>query len=100
MILEELFDHQACPTAHIQIFLAGDPKQLLVFDKDGTLAKNKCFCADVAPFQTKERVFSKFFETVMQTGLRIQLLTIPHRMTDPSFLETLNLVGTPLFCNT
>lgn len=90
-ILEYIFDDHSLPTSHIQIWFVGDPKQLLCFDQDKTLAKLKCFCADVAPFQN-DGIFSKFFAILLRTGLIVKFLTKAHRMIDPSFLDTLNLV--------
>jgi hypothetical protein len=91
-IFEELHDRQADSTSHIQCFFAGDPNQLLVFDKKGVAEKNTCLFKGVVPLETKGQMFSKFFETIMRTGLRVQFLMTPHRMTDPSFLEDLSLV--------
>ena len=91
-IFEELHDRQADSTSHIQCFFAGDPNQLLVFDKKGGDEKNTCLFKGVPPLEEKGQMFSKFFETIMQTGLRVLFLMTPHRTTDPEFLEDLSLV--------
>lgn len=91
-IFEELHDRQADSTSHIQCFFAGDPNQLLVFDKSGVLTKNACLFKGVSTIETIGQMFSTFFETIMRTGLRVQFLMTPHRTTDPEFLEDLSLV--------
>lgn len=93
-IFEELHDRQADSTSHIQCFFAGDPNQLLVFDKDSPPGgpKNTCLFKGVLPHEAKGQMFSTFFETIMRTGLRVQFLMTPHRTTDPEFLEDLSLV--------
>lgn len=92
MIFEYLFESsEVCPLAYLQICFIGDPKQLLVFDKDGTLAKNFCFVKGVCDLDGDE-FFSKFFNKLLITGLRILFLNVSHRTVESEFLETLNEV--------
>jgi len=88
LILETVFGGSYCPLAQIQMFMTGDPFQLLVFDNDRTqLDKNKSCFMDVHPFQTVSGIFSMFFERLMVTGLRVMIVTRVYRANDIPFLE-------------
>ncbi len=93
-IFEHLFESlEVCPLSRLQICLIGDPKQLLVFDKDAAkakiLSKNFSFAKGVCDLDGDE-FFSKFFEKLMLTGLRVLFLKFSHRTNDLRFLQTLN----------
>jgi len=95
-IFEYLFESsEVCPLSRLQICLVGDPKQLLVFDNDAAkakiLAKNFSFAKGVRDLDGDE-FFSKFFEKLMLTGLRVLFLKFSHRTNDSRFLQTLNEV--------
>ena len=87
-IFATVFGGSYCPLGRIQLFMTGDPFQLLVYDKDKSLNKNKCCFIDVHPFETTSQKFSMFFERLMATGLRVLIVSKVYRATDALFLET------------
>jgi hypothetical protein len=89
LILARVFGESCCcPTSRVQFFMTGDPFQLLVFDKSKILGKCKNAFMDVYPFATKSGIFSKSFESLMATGLRVLIVSNVHRASDISFLKT------------
>ena len=93
LILARVFGESCCcPSSRVQFFMTGDPFQLLVFDKSKLLGKCKNAFMDVFPFETNAQIFSKFFESLMATGLRVVIVSKVHRASDISFLETCHQV--------
>lgn len=91
-IFEHLFQSpDVCPLSRLQICFIGDPKQLLVHDRDEYPAKNYSFAKGVRDLEGDE-FFSNFFEKLMLTGLRILFLKICHRSSESHFLQTLDEV--------
>jgi len=93
MILAFVFGDDFSPYAKVQFFMSGDPFQLLVWDKSKLLAKCKCAFMDVIPFETVKQIFSKFFECLMITGLRVIIITKIHRQSDEGFIQLCNKVN-------
>jgi hypothetical protein len=91
-IFEYIFDSpDVCPLSRLQICFIGDPKQLLVHDKDEYPAKNYSFAKGVRDLDGDE-FFSNFFKKLLLTGLRILFLKICHRSSESHFLQTLDEV--------
>jgi hypothetical protein len=90
-VLEKVFDSRSCPITMIQCVFAGDPYQMLVYDKNKeNLRKRVNGFQPVLRYEPKGE--STMMASLLQTGCRFLFLTETHRTTDERFLDQCNEV--------